>query len=295
MKRLLTFIFVLFFALPVRAENFNFKWYMSLKKDKRENFMRQPVFITFSNDGKKAYVVDAKGKLFSYTADYGTPGAAFFAANVLDKPIALAKIASSEIAVINRGRKELTTINLKTRKIRRVKLPFIPGVFYFKNGNYYILDMTAGDIAVFDKDFNPVRTYFHGKRDGFIDFKIKRNKLYALSPISKEVVVFSVPSGDVEKVIKLDSGMEKLLLPVSLDLDKDGYIYVCDKVAGNIKVFYKEGGFKTAILSKGQKKGELYYPNYIAFDKYGKLWVVEEGNGRVEVFDRESEDGKSKK
>jgi len=295
MKRFLPFIFTFLFILPVKAENFNFRWYMSLKKDKRENFMRQPVFITFSSDGNKAYVVDAKGKLFSYSSDYGTPGAAFFAANVLNKPIAMAKISPKEILVVNRGRKEIVLINLKARKIKRFKLPFIPGVLYFNKGEFYIIDISSGDIAVFDRNFNLTNTYYHGNRDGFIDFKIKGNKIFALSPVSKEIVVFNLSTGKVENIIKLDSGMEKLLLPVSLDIDREGFIYVCDKLAGNIKVFYETGGFKTTILNSGQKRGELYYPNYIAFDKYGKLWVVEEGNGRVEVFDREAKNGKDKK
>ncbi len=288
----LIILFSMVFSFGAVAENLNFRWYMSLKKDKRENFMRQPVFVAFSGNGKKAYVVDAKGKLFSYTTDYGTPGAAFFAGTVLKKPISMARIAPSKISVVNREGKEIAIVNLKTKKIERIKLPFIPGVFYFKDSLFYILDRSSGDIVVLNAKFKEVKRYLHGERDGFIDFKIKGDKILALSPIKKEVVLFSLDSVKPEKVVKLDADRAKLLIPVSFDVDGEGFIFICDNVAGNVKVFYPEGGFKTVIFEKGQKKGELYYPRYIAFDKHDKLWIVEEGNGRVEVFDRERKNEK---
>ncbi|WP_457568090.1 hypothetical protein [Desulfurobacterium sp.] len=276
----------LFFCLPASGKNFNYAWFMSLKKDRRDTFMRQPLFITFSQDGNRAYVVDGTGKLFSYTMDRGVPKAAFFASGMLNKPIAMAKLSATRIAVVNRGTNEIDIIDLKTRKIEKVKMKIIPDKMFYSNGNFYILDRLSGDIIKINGKFEVEQIFKHGAKDGFIDFKIKNNNIIGLLPLSRAVKIFNIDTGKLKRTIKLDN--KKLVLPISIDTDADGYIYICDKDAGNIKIYNDEGKLMDIILNRGEKRGELYYPSYITFDKQGKLWVAEEGNGRVEVFDRQN-------
>ncbi|OMH40309.1 hypothetical protein [Desulfurobacterium indicum] len=269
------------------ASTFNYTWYMSLKKDRRETFMRQPLFITFSANGNRTYIVDGTGKLFSYTMERGIPKAAFFAKSILDKPIAMAKISANKIAVVNRGANEIDIIDLKSRKIEKIKLQIIPDKIFYKNGYFFVLDRLTGNVYMIKNGtFQVEKAFNHGQKEGFIDFKIRRNKLITLLPISKKVKIFNLHTGELQKTIKLDK--KQLLLPVSLDIDKEGNIFICDKDAGNIKIYNSEGALLDIILKKGEKKGELYYPTYISFDKQGKLWIAEEGNGRVEVFDKQT-------
>ncbi|WP_456395667.1 hypothetical protein [Desulfurobacterium sp.] len=272
------------------ASTFNYIWYMSLKKDRRKTFMRQPLFITFSANGNRAYIVDGTGKLFSYTMERGIPKAAFFAKGILNKPIAMAKISAVKIAVVNRGSNEIDIIDLKTRKIERIKMQIIPDKIFYKDGYFFVLDRLTGNIyKIKNGTFQVEKTFNHGQKEGFIDFKIRKNKLIALLPISKEIKIFDLQTGKSQKTVKLD---KKLLLPVSLDVDKKGNIFICDKDAGNIKIYNSEGALLDIILQKGEKRGELYYPVYISFDKEGKLWIAEEGNGRVEVFDKQNAENK---
>ncbi|WP_022847150.1 MULTISPECIES: NHL repeat-containing protein [unclassified Desulfurobacterium] len=294
MNILLTILSLFTLALPkaVFAGSFNYTWYMTLKKDKRETFMRRPLFVSFSQDGNRAYIVDGTGKLFSYSVKRGVPKPAFFAKGVLNKPVAMAKFSKEKIIVINRGNQEIDIINLKTRKIEKIRMRIIPDKIFIHKGYIYILDRLTGDIYKFNNQFNVKEVFTHGKDDGFIDFKIRKDKIVCLKPISKTVVEFDLKTGK-RKAIKLEDKNHKLLLPVSIDIDKNGFIYICDKDAGNIKIYNSQGALLDIILERGEKRGKLYYPSYINFDKYGNLWIAEEGNGRVEVFDKQT--AKSKK
>lgn len=79
--------------------------------------------------------------------------------------------------------------------------------------------------------------------------------------------------------------------PISIAVDGDQLVYICDCHRHCIKVFSNTGKYVRTIGQKGQGPGDLYGPEYITFSTMGDLWVNDGGNRRIQLF---SPDGKSK-
>lgn len=77
--------------------------------------------------------------------------------------------------------------------------------------------------------------------------------------------------------------------PMSLDLDRDENIYVCDEYLQRISVFDKDGKFLTKWGQPGNAAGELNGPSGLAFDREDNLYIVDSLNHRVQKF---TKDGK---
>jgi len=79
--------------------------------------------------------------------------------------------------------------------------------------------------------------------------------------------------------------------PISLAVDHNQLVYICDVHNHCIKVFRNTGDYVRTIGRKGQGPGDLYGPEYITLTTVGDILVNECGNRRIQWF---SPDGKSK-
>ncbi|UCH94955.1 MAG: hypothetical protein JSV88_32530 [Candidatus Aminicenantes bacterium] len=80
--------------------------------------------------------------------------------------------------------------------------------------------------------------------------------------------------------------------PVSMVIDENNVLYICDWHSHCIKVFDQYGSYLRTIGRKGQGPGDLYGPKYISFSSEGDILVFEWGGLRFQWFSRE---GKSKR
>ena len=80
--------------------------------------------------------------------------------------------------------------------------------------------------------------------------------------------------------------------PISIAVDTNQKIYICDWPHHCIKVFNYSGNYLRTIGRKGQGPGDLYAPYIIDFYSEGELLVYERGGLRFQWF---SSEGKSKK
>jgi hypothetical protein len=79
--------------------------------------------------------------------------------------------------------------------------------------------------------------------------------------------------------------------PISIAIDSNRQVYICDCHSHCIKVFNNPGDYVRTIGQKGQGPGDLYGPEYITFSTVGDLVVNDGGNRRIQWF---SPYGKSK-
>ena len=70
-----------------------------------------------------------------------------------------------------------------------------------------------------------------------------------------------------------------------LAVDPQGYIYVLDLAAMEVRVLDGEGGHQWTVGRDGEGPGELSYPVGLTLDEQGRVWVVDAGNGRYSIFD----------
>jgi tripartite motif-containing protein 71 len=82
------------------------------------------------------------------------------------------------------------------------------------------------------------------------------------------------------------NGDGKFAQPVDIALDKDGNIYVVEKVNNRVQVFDKDGKFKSKFGRLGFGKDEFGKPTSIAVnDDDGIIYVAQEVNTRIQAFD----------
>ena len=72
--------------------------------------------------------------------------------------------------------------------------------------------------------------------------------------------------------------------PISVDLDGQENVYVCDEYTSRITIFDKDGDLQGGWGVKGEQDGELNGPSGLAFDQEGNLYVVDSMNHRVQKF-----------
>lgn len=103
--------------------------------------------------------------------------------------------------------------------------------------------------------------------------------------------------GNGTYVVKLNSNLERVMESENaqqeslynqgnLTVDKDGQIFMIDRVNSVIKKFSSSGKLLGSFAKVGSKKGELLYPNGIALGRDNNLYVADSGNHRIQVFNR---------
>ncbi len=89
------------------------------------------------------------------------------------------------------------------------------------------------------------------------------------------------------------SGLEELIRPQSLIIDRQDQLWVADACNHRIKAFDTKQSPPKQIAcwgTQGSEPGEINYPYGIAFDAEENLWVCEYGNQRIQQF---TKDGRS--
>jgi DNA-binding beta-propeller fold protein YncE len=75
--------------------------------------------------------------------------------------------------------------------------------------------------------------------------------------------------------------------PMSIDLDRDEHVYVCDEYLQRISIFNKGGKFLHKWGKPGSGDGELNGPSGLAFDREDNLYIVDSLNSRVQKFTKD--------
>ncbi len=75
--------------------------------------------------------------------------------------------------------------------------------------------------------------------------------------------------------------------PGRMNFARNGNLYVCDEVAGNIQVFSPDGEWLETWGEPGSGPGQFNIPGDIDFDADGNIYVFDTGNHRVQKFDRD--------
>ena len=84
-------------------------------------------------------------------------------------------------------------------------------------------------------------------------------------------------------------GDGQLVWPYSIDLDREGNVYISDEFLQRISVFDADGKFLDKWGISGSDPGQLNGPSGIAFDSNDDLYIVDSSNHRVQKF---TKDGK---
>lgn len=73
----------------------------------------------------------------------------------------------------------------------------------------------------------------------------------------------------------------------TLDVGDQGYLFILDEQAGNIKVFDHNGNFRKTIGRKGQGPGEFGMPISVFLSQQNQIIVNDMGQRKIQYFDRD--------
>ncbi len=152
-----------------------------------------------------------------------------------------------------------------------------------RDENIYVIDVYSARVLVADLAGKVNREIPFPKGSGiFSDISVDGGNVYMIDSIGKRVYVARKGS---DKFSPLSESLEEHLhFPVSLAVDKRGYIYVLDKNGSGIVILGMDGSFRGRHLGMGWKEGFLLYPSQICINDNGELFIADRGNNRVEIF-----------
>jgi sugar lactone lactonase YvrE len=274
-------------SLSARAGESPWQWAMTLQETADPlNVMNSATALYIDKDVARYYVVDAgKNRLLSYNRE-GKFLSEFSARNNLMTPYDMIR-EPGILWIVEKGRNSVTKIDLQKKKIVPHTISdqgstVYPDRLEIDRNTLYLLNKAKGNILALDNNLKVLHRYNCDDCDaGFVDFKIKDNRIWALEQKEKAVYVFSM-DGKQEEKIQLQP--EKIDFARSLAVGENDLLYILDRHKASIAIFGMNGEFKYSFLKEGQARGQLYYPIEIKFDPWGRLCVVEEGNGRVQIF-----------
>lgn len=261
---------------------------LTLKRDTIEDAMVMPTAVFVDKEGEKYYVVDSgKNRVLSFDRA-GNLLHVFTAGNTLEVPFDMVRLDDGVLWVVEKGKNTLTQIDLQAKKTipetlisRGVKV--FPHRIETDGSLLYVQDKSTGDIIVYDnKLVEKNRIECDSCLQGFFDFKLKGETIWALDRLGKAIYAYST-SGKQNKKIQLG---KEVVYPSSIAVGPSGYIFVLDRQSKDIAAYDPEGVYKYRFLQPGISSGQLYYPVEITFDPWDNLCVTDEGNARVEVYTR---------
>jgi sugar lactone lactonase YvrE len=219
----------------------------------------------------------------------------------ISKPYGMA-IFDSKLYVCDVGKRMVEVLDLENRtfgyltKDRRLMNPV--NICITDDGSKYIADPTAGAVFVFDRNDSLKAILGKELKLAPIDVTVRGRRCYVTDFNSNQVVVFDTNTqreiaragkqGSVQSIPTGALPPGQHLLISDLALDREGNIYVTDKVAGRITEFDNSGKFLRTIGTLGSNIDEFIRPKGIAVDRNDRIWVVDAAPEVAKIYDRQA-------
>ena len=244
----------------------------------------KPQSVYIDQDKDRIYIIDTfNSRIVSYDKNYKFISQ-FDAEGRLNLPVSMLKDKKGRLILTNKGESSVLVIHLEEKIIKPLDFtkvfpkPVPSHLAMDADGRLYVIDEAYKRILIFSDDYEFQGEIKEPQAAGFSDVKWSGNFLYALDTLLKKVFVYDI-QGQMIRSLEFKS----LSFPVSLAVDKRGYLYILDAHEGKVYLF-KDNEIMGEIGQKGWKEGKLYYPGYISIDNTNTLYVVDTGNNRIEVF-----------
>lgn len=171
---------------------------------------------------------------------------------------------------------------------------FYPNRVVYGNGRFYLANLTQMKVVVTDKKGVFERGYDLADIVGieekdrtnveFFGFSLdEAGNMYVTIPVRFKVCRIS-PDGKAEMFGKSGSNPGSFGVVSGVAVDRDGNIFVTDKLKDAVMMFDKSFRFLTQFGSRQVKGGGLAVPTDLVVGKSGQLYVTQMRNRGVSVF-----------
>ncbi|MCL4222262.1 MAG: hypothetical protein KJZ65_12930 [Phycisphaerales bacterium] len=210
-------------------------------------------------------------------------------ATAINKPYGV-EAKDGRIYVCDIRRPGLTVLDLKKKQMRLVG---VTGMSRLRNpvdvavaddGEIYVADNSAKMVFVYDRNERYSRTIGHEKFEP-VGVAVFGDRLYVCDKESQKVEIFNRLTGESIKVFgEVGDGDGQFRLPLGIDMDRQGNVYVCDMMRCRVQKFDPEGNYLAGVGQIGDAPGTFARPKQIAVDDDGILYVVDSAFQNVQMF-----------
>ena len=209
---------------------------------------------------------------------------------LIDKPYGVA-MRQGKIYVADMRSKALAVLDLRKKQTRLVgvsgtnRLEHPVAVAVADDGAIYVADNGRGAIFVYDSSerystmigfpkFKPVAVAVHGDR------------LFACDLTSQQVHIFDRRTGArLGEIGSVGDEDGQFRVPLGVNTDKAGNVYVVDMMRCRVQKFSPEGKFISGFGTMGDYPGSFARPKHLAVDSDGIVYVVDAAFQNVQMFD----------
>jgi len=148
-------------------------------------------------------------------------------------------------------------------------------------GRLYVADPRLGAITIRDESgkFLAIKRGFDQPLGLAVDAS---GRIFVCEAGKGRVSIFTpgwVPAG------ALGQGDGEFQLPNHIQITPDGFVYVVDSLASQVKVFGPDGQLARQFGGPGRLAGQFEFPTGIAVTPAGEIFVSDQRNERIQVFD----------
>jgi hypothetical protein len=154
---------------------------------------------------------------------------------------------------------------------------FKPGRMVFRDGRIYLVSQAAMKMVIVDESGAFIAGYDFAVIFNMNDQQRVDNGIEGFTLDSKGNILFTIPAlgrgyictdeGVITEFGKRGSGPGKFGVPSGIASDKDGNLYVTDKLRGVVIVFDKNLNYIKEFGYRGLRPGNLIVPNEITIDR----------------------------
>ena len=194
-------------------------------------------------------------------------------------------IRSSSLTVLDLANKEMRLVGVGG--FNRLGNPV--DVEIADDGMIYVADTERGAVIVFNQKERFVRAI------GFEDFvpisvAVHGDLLYTGSRASQVVDVFDRHSGEhIRSIGEIGDEDGQFRLPLGMETDAEGNLYVMDMMRGRLQKFSPEGELLAAVGAIGDVAGSFARPKQITIDSEGIIYIVDAAFQNVQMFNSDLE------
>tara|TARA_R110002167_G_scaffold366418_3_gene596455 strand:+ start:330 stop:1238 length:909 start_codon:yes stop_codon:yes gene_type:complete len=157
-------------------------------------------------------------------------------------------------------------------------------------GNIFVADYNTGDVKVYDKNYQWLRSFSEYGSDPGENIKseftdIYEGKYYMPEAGNHRVSVWDLDGNFLFLFGSLGTEPGQMNNPEASKFNSKGELVVSDLKNNRIQFFTKDGKFIRTFGKEGSAPGELIANAGIGIDKDDNIYVGEIGNNRVQVFD----------
>lgn len=207
----------------------------------------------------------------------------------INKPYGV-EAKDGRIYVCDIRRPALTVLDLKKKQMRLVGVTGVNrllnpvDVSVADDGEIYVADNVAKMVFVYDRNERYSRMIGHPNFEP-VGLVVFGDRLYVCDKESQKVEIFNRKTGESIKVFgEVGDGDGQFRLPLGIDVDRQGNVYVCDMMRCRVQKFDPEGNYLAGVGMMGDAPGTFARPKQIAVDGDGILYVVDSAFQNVQMF-----------